>query len=180
MPGNPTCQAKNRVLDIFEKTGLSCLANPFVNPSLASGKVACGYENRVDPNCCGEQWDQDLGLYYNRARYLNTDSGRFWSQDKLEGRKGDPISLHKYLYGNANPLSFEDPSGNSGLMDLMWGVTIATTLGSIATVSISLALGAQGYDSEHPALGVVASLRISGAAQGGVIEGGVDVLWALV
>ncbi|MGH7960104.1 MAG: RHS repeat-associated core domain-containing protein, partial [Opitutaceae bacterium] len=28
---------------------------------------------------CGEQYDGDLGLYYLRARYLNPDSGRFWS-----------------------------------------------------------------------------------------------------
>ena len=27
----------------------------------------------------GEQYDADLGLYHLRARYLNSDSGRFWS-----------------------------------------------------------------------------------------------------
>jgi RHS repeat-associated protein len=33
----------------------------------------------------GEQFDPDLGLYYNRARYLNTANGRFWSMDTYEG-----------------------------------------------------------------------------------------------
>jgi RHS repeat-associated protein len=50
----------------------------------------------------GEQFDDDLGLYYLRARYLNPDSGRFWSMDSYEGRGRDPLSLHKYLYANAN------------------------------------------------------------------------------
>jgi|SRR5579872_572165 len=27
----------------------------------------------------GEQFDPDLNLYYNRARYLNVSTGRFWS-----------------------------------------------------------------------------------------------------
>ncbi len=33
----------------------------------------------------GEQFDPALGLYYNRARYLNTNTGRFWSMDDYEG-----------------------------------------------------------------------------------------------
>src|SRR6202790_4431369 len=32
----------------------------------------------------GEQFDPDLNLYYNRARYLNTSAGRFWSMDTAE------------------------------------------------------------------------------------------------
>lgn len=46
----------------------------------------------------GEQYDPALGLYYNRARYLNTTTGRFWSMDTFEGRTKDPRSLHKYSY----------------------------------------------------------------------------------
>jgi RHS repeat-associated protein len=29
----------------------------------------------------GEQFDPDLGLYYNRARYLDVRQGRFWGMD---------------------------------------------------------------------------------------------------
>jgi RHS repeat-associated protein len=61
---------------------------------------------------CGEQFDADLGLYYNRARYLNVDSGRFWTMDTFEGWALDPISLHKYLYTHADPVDAVDPSGN--------------------------------------------------------------------
>jgi RHS repeat-associated protein len=30
-----------------------------------------------------EQFDPDLHLYYNRARYLNTSTGRFWNMEEL-------------------------------------------------------------------------------------------------
>jgi len=30
----------------------------------------------------GEQFDPDLGLYYNRARYLNVTTARFWAMDR--------------------------------------------------------------------------------------------------
>jgi RHS repeat-associated protein len=60
----------------------------------------------------GEQFDPDLGLYYNRARYLNTSTGRFWSMDAEEGNDDAPLSLHKYLYSQGDPINNVDPSGN--------------------------------------------------------------------
>ena len=67
-------------------------------------------------NCyryCGEQFDETTGLYYLRARYMDTSTGRFISQDSYAGSISDPISLHKYLYANANPVMYSDPSGYS-------------------------------------------------------------------
>ncbi|MCX8107706.1 MAG: RHS repeat-associated core domain-containing protein [Verrucomicrobiae bacterium] len=60
---------------------------------------------------CGEQFDPDLGMYFLRARYLNPDTGRFWTMDVYEGKSTDPISLHKYLYAAANPVNQIDPTG---------------------------------------------------------------------
>jgi RHS repeat-associated protein len=60
----------------------------------------------------GEQFDPALGLYYNRARYLDTNTERFWSMDTDEGHDQDPLSLHKYQYTDANPVDGTDPSGN--------------------------------------------------------------------
>ena len=60
----------------------------------------------------GEQYDPDLGLYYNRARYLDVRVGRFWGMDTDEGSPNAPASLHKYLYASANPTNNVDPSGN--------------------------------------------------------------------
>jgi RHS repeat-associated protein len=60
---------------------------------------------------CGEQFDADLALYYNRARYLDADSGRFWTEDKFEGQFNLPKTLHGYNYGDVNPINNIDPSG---------------------------------------------------------------------
>jgi RHS repeat-associated protein len=59
----------------------------------------------------GEQYDPALSLYYNRARYLNTSTGRFWGMDEDEGNDEVPLSLHKYLYADADPVDGIDPSG---------------------------------------------------------------------
>jgi RHS repeat-associated protein len=79
---------------------------------------------------CAQQWDADLGLYFLRARYLNPDSGRFWSMDSYEGSNGDPASLHKYLYANANPVMRRDPSGKEATLAEMSfvGAAIGLTL----------------------------------------------------
>jgi len=44
-------------------------------------------------------------------RYLDTDSGRFWSMDLFAGVKKKPLSLHKYLYAHSSPVNGVDPSG---------------------------------------------------------------------
>ena len=62
----------------------------------------------------GQQFDPDLGLYYNRARYWNTGTGRFWTMDTYAGNNEDPLSLHKYLYCQADPVNRVDPSGHDG------------------------------------------------------------------
>jgi len=59
----------------------------------------------------GEQFDPDLGLYYNRARYLNVSTGRFFTMDMDEGDDQDTLTLHKYIYANADPVDGADPSG---------------------------------------------------------------------
>jgi RHS repeat-associated protein/uncharacterized repeat protein (TIGR01451 family) len=59
----------------------------------------------------GERFDADLGLYHLRARHYNADRGRFVSMDPYPGDIDDPASLHKYLYANADPINFVDPSG---------------------------------------------------------------------
>jgi RHS repeat-associated protein len=63
----------------------------------------------------GEQIDPNTGNYYLRARYYNPVSGRFLSMDSFDGVPQDPITLHKYLYGNADPVNMVDPSGMFGL-----------------------------------------------------------------
>ena len=61
---------------------------------------------------CGQQYDSDLGMYLNRARYLNTGTGRFWTMDTYEGKTEDPLSIHKYNYCELDPINGIDPSGH--------------------------------------------------------------------
>jgi RHS repeat-associated protein len=75
----------------------------------------------------GEQFDPDLNLYYNRARYLSTSTGRFWSMDTFEGRSQDPRSLHKYLYAAGDPVGRRDPSGRD-FIDTLGAITVQAVL----------------------------------------------------
>ncbi|BCE00325.1 choice-of-anchor A family protein [Marinicellulosiphila megalodicopiae] len=59
----------------------------------------------------GEQFDEELDQYYLRARYYDQGVGRFTQQDVYLGNSQDPITLHKYLYANADPVMYTDPSG---------------------------------------------------------------------
>jgi RHS repeat-associated protein len=99
----------------------------------------------------GQQWDPDLGMYYNRARYLNPNTGRFWTRDTAEGNNEDPLSLHKYLYGWDNPVNMDDPSGHdaefsaggmSGIMDIGFSFFAAITPVSSGAVSAAIPLPA--------------------------------------
>ena len=82
-------------------------------------------------NCyryCGEQFDETTGLYYLRARYMDTSTGRFISQDSYAGSISDPVSLHKYLYANANPVTYSDPSGYFSLGELVGCTSVLEVL----------------------------------------------------
>ena len=91
---------------------------------------------------CGEQQDDTTGLYYLRARYMNPTTGTFTSMDTYGGSVFDPISLHKYLYANANPVSYTDPSGYIGLFDTV----CASAIGNILFYSISGGIISAGLD----------------------------------
>jgi len=77
----------------------------------------------------GEQFDPDLGLYFLRARYQNTQTGRFWTMDEFEGTNEDPQSLHKYLYVAGDPINSLDPSGR-------FQISVRTLLITVAIVAI--------------------------------------------
>jgi RHS repeat-associated protein len=73
----------------------------------------------------GEQFDPDLGLYYNRARFLDVRNDRFVSGDAFEGYSEVPVSLHRYVYAESNPLNRFDPSGyTSGLSNFAIGFMV--------------------------------------------------------
>ena len=65
----------------------------------------------------GEQYKESTGLYYLRARYMSPETGTFISMDSYAGSLDNPVSLHKYLYANANPVMYTDPTGYSPIQE---------------------------------------------------------------
>jgi RHS repeat-associated protein len=80
----------------------------------------------------GERFDAETGMYHLRARYMNPETGRFWTMDSYEGNRYDPVSLHKYLYANASAPNYVDPSGNFVETELV-DVAAEETIASIST-----------------------------------------------
>ncbi len=60
----------------------------------------------------GYVWDPETGLFNAKARYFDPQIGRFTNQDSFLGSIDDPPSLHRYFYGNDNPLRYVDPTGH--------------------------------------------------------------------
>ncbi|MDO5398909.1 MAG: RHS repeat-associated core domain-containing protein [bacterium] len=54
---------------------------------------------------CGEYYDKETDNIYLRARYYDSSTGRFISEDPIKD------GLNWYSYCNGNPVMFSDPSG---------------------------------------------------------------------
>lgn len=92
-----------------------------------------------DYRYAGERLETATGNIHLRARDYDAGTGRFTSADRYEGEGADPSTLHKYLYANANPVYYADPSGFISITSL--GVTAANALklvGSRAVVAYSV------------------------------------------
>jgi len=79
----------------------------------------------------GEQLDPAADSYYLRQRYYDPGIGRFLSRDQFSGVPRLPMSLNPYLYGDSDPVSYYDPSGNFTLMGVSIGLSISGVLRGI-------------------------------------------------
>lgn len=59
----------------------------------------------------GEALDSGTQLYYLRARYYDSNVGRFLARDPLTGIARHPLSKNRYVYAFSSPISFVDKSG---------------------------------------------------------------------
>ena len=96
----------------------------------------------------GEQFDANLNQVYLRARYYDPGVGRFAQQDTWMGNNSDPITLHKYLYANADPANNIDPSGNFSLGGLMSAINVQGVLTTVSVASSAFSLYGAATDED--------------------------------
>lgn len=92
----------------------------------------------------GEPYDPNVGFQYHRARWMDPRVGRFTSSDPFAGVAYEPLSLHRYIYGAADPVDRSDPTGLfvGGLLEASVVAHIQSTLAQ-AQVSFGFAVGNQ-------------------------------------
>lgn len=80
-------------------------------PDLSVANPQIGTKNKF--RFTGELLDPGIQLYYLRARYYDSATGRFNKPDPLIGLLRSPLSLNRFNYALANPTRYVDPSGLS-------------------------------------------------------------------
>ena len=69
---------------------------------------------------------------------LSPETGTFVSMDSYAGTLDNPVSLHKYLYANANPVMYVDPSGNFSLMETSIAQGIQATISDLIAPGLTM------------------------------------------
>ncbi len=96
----------------------------------------------------GRTWDNDAGLYYNRARWYAPDTGRFISEDPIGFGDGPNV----YRYAGNNPVTFVDPSGLAiasplnGLAGGFGGNVVSTIGNAFTEVGRTTGLGSNAFN----------------------------------
>jgi len=83
------------------------IANTYTYDSF--GKLTNSTGSLVNPfRYTARESDTETGLYYYRARYYDSNAGRFLSEDRLQFKSGD---VNFYAYVGDNPTNAADPLG---------------------------------------------------------------------
>jgi RHS repeat-associated protein len=85
----------------------------------------------------GEHFDPIAGIQYHRARWYDTNTGRFAALDPFKGMPTRPATLHRYAYAGNDPVNQTDPSGEMTLGGLSAGMSGMASMISAATVRIA-------------------------------------------
>ncbi len=117
----------------------------------------------------GEEQDA-TGLYYLRARYMDPSTGTFTSMDTYGGSLSDPMSLHKYMFANSNPVAYCDPGGHEASLQGM--VAAMAISGILSAVDSGILYSLQNKDSDIEKYGKsVYGWNVATAAMNGFLKG---------
>ena len=107
----------------------------------AYGQTVSSTGSTVNPyHYSGERRDAESGMYQLRARYYHPGIGRFMSRDPFAGRADSPVSRHRYLYANDDPVNGSDPTGLETLPELSVVTSIQVGLGATGIVGAGAAV----------------------------------------
>jgi len=121
----PLSEVRQSTASYYEQDGLGsvtslsntsgALANTYTYDSF--GKLTASTGTMANSfQYAGREFDQDSGIYYNRARYLDQSVGRFVSADPIHFRGG----VNFYAYVRNNPAGLIDPLGYQGCSPAQW------------------------------------------------------------
>jgi RHS repeat-associated protein len=99
----------------------------------------------------GERLVDSVGMYQNRARWLDTRTGRFVSVDPAEGNQQEPTTFQPYLYGANAPTTLTDPTGEDA----------EYTLAGLVVTGVVL-VGLEGTSWAAPAKGMQKARAVGG------------------
>ncbi|MBN2136392.1 MAG: RHS repeat-associated core domain-containing protein, partial [Sedimentisphaerales bacterium] len=112
----------------------------------------------------GQYFDAQIGEYHLRARQYNPKLARFTARDPVFGDFQQPLTLHKYLYCQNNPINGVDPLGE-------WAVVIGGSLSGNAQPGLLLNTLTKGFGIMGYSYGLSALVEAE-AGVGGTVGSG--------
>ena len=103
---------RGSVTNLLDNNGSSVVEYSYdaFGETTITGKQAKKTANNYQFNA--ESTDSITGLQYLRARYYNSTTGRFITEDTYDGNIYEPLTRNQYLYTNNDPVNYIDPNGH--------------------------------------------------------------------
>jgi RHS repeat-associated protein len=118
-----------QIADAAGNIGFTQSYEPFGSVLSSAGGISSAF------GYAGEQLDTS-GLIFLRARYYNSEIGRFFQKDLWNGNPINPSTQHLYLYAINNPIFYTDPFGR-----WPWDSWTQEQQGQVLSIATNVAIG---------------------------------------